>query len=73
MLIRDNKEALNTKELVAEQINAYLDKASLSLDSNNFTYAYQWGEWDFETKERHVSSPTISRTGLCVTDSGVRS
>jgi len=57
-LIAENKEALagNMKELLAEQFNAFLDKVCLSPDSENFTYAYQWGEWDMETKERQVSA-----------------
>jgi hypothetical protein len=41
ILIEDHNFKLYTKKLWAKQINAYLDKARLSLDGNNFTYAYQ--------------------------------
>lgn len=71
MVIKEHKEVLNTKELLAAQFNAFLDKACLSLDGDNFTYAYQWAEWDMETKERRVSAPTASRTSLYIGVSGV--
>ncbi|KAM6491820.1 hypothetical protein JOM56_012679 [Amanita muscaria] len=42
------KNELNTKELVTDQIELYLDNIVVCPDTDQRMYAYQWDEWDGE-------------------------
>ncbi|KAM6490252.1 hypothetical protein JOM56_014229 [Amanita muscaria] len=46
LLINQHKESLNTKELVAAQINAQLQKVPIKSGSELNMYAYQWHDWN---------------------------
>jgi hypothetical protein len=46
LLINQHKESLNTKELVAAQINAQLQKVPIKAGSELNMYAYQWRDWN---------------------------
>lgn len=37
-------------------MNLYLDSVELKPGSGNYTYAYQWSTWDFDSKERTASN-----------------
>ena len=67
LFIKNNKEYLNTKEDVAEQVAKCLAKVDLlkngktSIGAGNdnnpdglCTYAYEWDKWSTEAKERKV-------------------
>ncbi|KAK2467395.1 hypothetical protein APHAL10511_000630 [Amanita phalloides] len=44
--INDHKDDLTTKELIGDQIEAYLQRKPVYLGSKLYTYAYQWAEWN---------------------------
>lgn len=44
--IEANKSELKSSNEIAEQIELLLDKAKLGTDSEQYTYAYQWVEWE---------------------------
>lgn len=70
LFVERNSSELNTKELIAEEIKAHLEKVDLmpkngasgssnvaednEEDEESYTYAFQWGEWSIDKKERKV-------------------
>jgi hypothetical protein len=49
------KENKASKDFIIEQMNMYLDSVELSPGSGQYTYVYQWAEWNPVTKKRKVS------------------
>ena len=45
-IISQTEDGIMMKELIAEQIEAQFQKVSVGGESELYTYAYQWAEWN---------------------------
>ena len=58
--IEANKSKLNTPEAIAEQVEMLLEKTKITTDSEQYTYAYQWAEWENATERKAFLSADFS-------------